>query len=201
MKNISRSKYAIVNFEKIITSIHNGANIDSSSEYVEKTEGIPYILVKSITKEGINFENLKYIKKSLKKNTDVIKNTVDESNIVITRAGNAGIASNIPPDLVGGIASGFLLNIKVKKDINPYYIVSFLNSDYGQVQMERISSGSILKSIRSSDLKKIKIILPEKKIQKLIGNKLKKAVYASSSIRSYIGNADDDIDNLCLDQV
>ena len=197
LKKISKSKYEIINFEKIISSIHNGANISDASEYVKRTEGIPYILVKSITKEGINFENLKYIKKSLRTNTDVIKNTVNESNIVITRSGNAGIASNIPPDLVGGVASGFLINIKVKKNINPYYIVSFLNSKYGQMQLERISSGSILKSIRSSDLKKIKIILPERRIQKLIGDKLKKAVYASSSIRSYIRNADDDIYNLC----
>jgi len=185
-----------VDFEKIITSVHNGANIDDASEYVERTEGIPYLLVKSITKEGINFENLKYIKKTPGSNNDVIKNTVNEDNIVITRSGNAGIASNIPPDLVGGIASGFLINVKVKKDVNPYYIVSFLNSDYGQMQLERISSGSILKSIRSSDLKKVKIILPEKKIQKLIGDKLKKAVHASASIRSYIRDANNDIDNL-----
>ena len=33
------------------------------------------------------------------------------------------------------------------------------------MQLERISSGSILKSIRSSDLKKIRIILPSKEIQ------------------------------------
>ena len=197
LKKINKSKHEIVNFEQVIKSIHNGSNIDSSSEYVEKEEGMPYILVKSITKEGINFENLKYIKKSLKTNKDVVKNIVDESNIIITRAGNAGIASNIPPDLVGGVASGFLVNVKLKKGINPYYVVSFLNSKYGQMQLERISSGSILKSIRSSDLKQIKIILPKKHIQQLIGNQLKKAVYASSSIRNHIKKADDDIYKLC----
>ena len=196
LKEINKSKYKIVDLETIITSIHNGANIDDSSEYVEKKEGIPYILVKSITKEGINFENLKYIKKSLRKNKDLIKNTVNKDNILITRSGNAGIAANIPPDLIGGIASGFLINMKLKKGVNPYYVVSFLNSNYGQMQLERISSGSILKSIRSSDLKKVKVILPEKNIQKLIGDKLKKAVYASSSIRSYIRDADNDIYNL-----
>ncbi len=197
LKEINKSKYKIEDLETIIISIHNGANIDDSSEYVEKKEGIPYILVKSVTKEGINFENLKYIKKSLRKNKDVIKNTVNEDNIIITRSGNAGIAANIPPDLIGGVASGFLINMKVKKNINPYYIVSFLNSKYGQMQLERISSGSILKSIRSSDLKKIKIILPDKSIQKLIGDKSKKAVYASSSIRNCIKNADNEICKLC----
>lgn len=196
LERIDKSKYSVADFGDIIASVHNGANIDDASIYVEKEQGIPYILVRSITKEGINFENLKYIKKSLESDRDVMKNTVNENSIVMTRAGNSGIASNIPPDLIGGIASGFLINIKIKKNINPYYVVSFLNSEYGQMQLERISSGSILKSIRSSDLKKIKIVLPPIDIQKTIGDKLKKAVYDSASVRKYIREAGNHIAEL-----
>ncbi|MBI5002131.1 N-6 DNA methylase [Candidatus Woesearchaeota archaeon] len=196
LERVEKSKHPVVDFGDIILSVHNGANIEDSSIYVEKKQGIPYILVKSITKEGINFENLKYIKKSLITNKDVIKNTVEENNIVMTRAGNAGIAANIPPDLIGGVASGFLINIKIKKGIDPYYIVSFLNSEYGQMQLERISSGSILQSIRSSDLKKIKIILPSQEIQKVIGKKLKEATYAAASARKKIEEANIDITKL-----
>jgi restriction endonuclease S subunit len=117
----------------------------------------------------------------------------------MTRAGNAGIAANIPPDLVGGVASGFLINIKVRKDVDPYYIVTFLNSDFGQMQLERISSGSILQSIRSSDLKKVRIILPEdKEIQKSIGVKLKEAVYSAASARAKMQDATNDISSLVL---
>jgi len=196
IEKIENSKHEIVEFGDIISTVHNGANIEDASIYVEKKQGIPYILVKSITKEGINFENLKHIKKSLITNRDVIKNTVDENSIVMTRAGNAGIASNIPPDLIGGVASGFLINIKLKKGIDPYYIVSFLNSEYGQMQLERISSGSILQSIRSTDLKKIKILLPTKEIQKEIGKKLKEAVYAAASARQKIEEASDAVTKL-----
>jgi restriction endonuclease S subunit len=115
----------------------------------------------------------------------------------MTRAGNSGISANIPPDLVGGVASGFLINIKIREDINPYYIVAFLNSDYGQLQLERISSGSILKSIRSSDLKKVRVILPPKDIQKSIGDKLKDASFDSSSMRKSIEEADVAVSELC----
>jgi restriction endonuclease S subunit len=165
---------------------------------VQKEDGgIPYILVKSITKEGINFENLKYIKKALESNRDVIKNKVNENTIVMTRAGNSGIIANIPPDLVGGVASGFLINIKIREDVNHYYIVSFLSSEFGQLQLERISNGSILKSIRSSDLKKVKVILPPKDVQKTIGDKLKNASYNSSSMRKSIEEADVAVSELC----
>lgn len=194
--NISKSKYPVVDFGQIISSVHNGANIEDSSIYVSKEEGIPYILVKSITKEGINFENLKFIKKSLETNKDVMKNMVTEKSIVMTRAGNSGIAANIPPDLIGGVASGFLINIKIKKDVNPYYIVAYLNSDYGQMQLERISSGSILKSIRSSDLKQVKIILPPEEVQNKIGVKIKDSVVAAAKIRELLNDAESDIKKL-----
>lgn len=194
---LEKSKYPIVTLGSLIKTVHNGANIDDSSIYVEENEGIPYILVKSITKEGINFENLKHIRKDLITNRDVLKNRVSEETIVMTRAGNAGISSNIPPDLVNGIASGFLINIHADlKKVNQYYLVAFLNSSFGQLQLERISSGSILQSIRSSDLKKIMIILPPMEIQNKIGAEIKSAVYAKAETRKKLNNANNEISKL-----
>jgi restriction endonuclease S subunit len=139
---------------------------------------------------------LKYIKKTLATNRDVQKNTVDERSIVMTRAGNAGISANIPSDLIGAVASGFLINIRLKNEVDPYYVVSFLNSEFGQMQLERVTTGSILQSIRSSDLKKIRIILPPKNVQKQIGDKLKEAVEAAAFARSKIREADGKIQKL-----
>ena len=197
LTKLKNSKYKTVELREIIKTVHNGANIDDASIYVEKEDGIPYILVKSITKEGINFENLKHIRKDLITNRDVDKNLVSEETIVMTRAGNSGISANIPPDLVNGVASGFLINIHVNlKKVNQYYLVAFLNSEYGQLQLERISSGSILQSIRSSDLKKVMVILPPLEIQNKIGDKIKEAVYSKTETRKKLDTANNDIINL-----
>ena len=197
LNKLKKGKHPIVPLESLIKTVHNGANIDDASIYVEQGEGIPYILVKTITKEGINFENLKHIRKDLATNKDVVKNTVTEETIVMTRAGNSGISANIPPDLVNGVASGFLINIHVDlKKVNQYYLVSFLNSEFGQLQLERISSGSILQSIRSSDLKQVMVVLPPMEMQNKIGDKIKKAVYAKAETRAKIKDADKDIENL-----
>ena len=61
------------------------------------------------------------------------------------------------------------------------------------MQLERISSGSILQSIRSSDLRKVKIILPPSEIQNIIGDKIKQAVYAAASIRKNLEEVDNEI--------
>ena len=194
---IRKSPYKIVTLGDLVKRVHNGANIDDASIYVEKESGIPYILVKSITKEGINFENLKHIRKNLLLSKEVRKNIVSQDTIVMTRAGNAGISANIPPDLVNGIASGFLINIHVDlKKVNQYYLVAYLNSQYGQLQLERISSGSILQSIRSSDLKKVEAILPPIEIQNQIGEKIKQSVYAQAEVRKKLKEAKIGINNL-----
>ena len=66
LNEINKSQYPVVLLDSLIQSTHNGANIEDSSMYVsEGRGGLPYILVKSVTKEDINFENLKYIKKDL----------------------------------------------------------------------------------------------------------------------------------------
>ena len=197
IEEIKKSKHIVVKLGDIIKTVHNGANIDDASIYVEKDEGIPYILVKSITKEGINFENLKHIRKDLLNDKEVIKNIVTEETILMTRAGNSGISTNIPPDLKNGVASGFLINIHVDlTKVNQYYLVAYLNSDYGQLQLERISSGSILQSIRSSDLKNVDIILPPIEIQNKIGNKVKQAGYSQAEIRKNIEDAKNGINGL-----
>jgi restriction endonuclease S subunit len=64
------------------------------------------------------------------------------------------------------------------------------------MQLERITTGSILQSIRSSDLKKVKIILPPKNVQEQIGAKIKEAVVAAALARQNIRDADADIQNL-----
>ena len=64
------------------------------------------------------------------------------------------------------------------------------------MQLERISSGSILESIRSSELKKIKFLLPPIAIQKSIGKKLKDAVYAAATARQKIEDANNDVTKL-----
>ncbi|MEM9685623.1 MAG: hypothetical protein AAF934_01705, partial [Bacteroidota bacterium] len=70
-----------------------------------------------------------------------------------------------------------------------YYLVAYLNSRYGQLQLERISSGSILQSIRSNDLKKVDVILPPVEIQDGIGYKIKEAVYSQAEVRKNIDEA------------
>ena len=197
IEEINTSNHKVVKLWEIINTVHNGANIDDASIYVEKEDGIPYVLVKSITEEGINFENLKYIRKDLINDKEVIKNRVKEETILMTRAGNSGISANIPPDLKNGIASGFLINIHVDlTKVNQYYLVAFLNSKYGQLQLERVSSGSILQSIRSSDLKNVNVLLPPIEIQKEIGNKIKKAIYLQAEVRKNIKNAKEGIREL-----
>ncbi len=200
VKQIQDSGFPIVSLESIIEGIRNGANIEDSSIYVEKEHGIPYIMVKAITKEGINFENLKYIRDDLIAKTAVKNSLVSEGHVLITRSGNAGIAANIPPDLVGGVASGFLITIAIDTSkVNQYYLVAYLNSAVGQLQLERVAAGSILENITQEELKTVQILLPPREIQERIGNRVRESVYASAGIRKQMDETENAISGLIYD--
>jgi hypothetical protein len=162
-----------------VTDYISGIEINATPEEIEAVQVFSRQLVEDIGRftraDLIPTHNLKAIFKS-------IRNHLAANTIGATR---------------DEVLAQQLINIKIKKEIDPYYIVSFLNSEYGQMQLERVSSGSILQSIRSSDLKKIKIILPPIEVQKTIGKKLKDAVYAATQARIKIAEADNEIFNLC----
>ncbi|MCY3935634.1 MAG: restriction endonuclease subunit S [Chloroflexi bacterium] len=158
---------------------------------------MPYIMVKAITKEGINFENLKYIRNDLIGNTAVKNSLVSEEHVLITRSGNAGIAANIPPDLAGGVASGFLIKVAIDPSkVNQYYLVAYLNSAIGQLQLERVAAGSILENITQDELKTVQILLPPREIQEHIGKRVRESVYASAEIRKQMDETENAISRL-----
>lgn len=165
LKRIKDSPYDKLSLGEIKTKISSGANV-SNTDYTDSKNGIPYILVKSITEEGVNCAELKYIKPEIiAKAKSAVVHTGD---ILINRTGNAGIATVVPSDLNNAVACGFVFRIEVKKDYDPYYIATFLNTELGSKQTLRLAMGSILEHITKTDLETIQILMLPDDVRKQI---------------------------------
>jgi len=173
LEEINKSKFEVKNLGELKQKISTGANVGAKN-YTEPEKGYPYILVKNITDEGINCADLKYIdEESYHANKNAI---VKKEDIVINRCGNAGIADVVPEDLDGALACGFVFKVSLRKEYNPYYVVAFLNSRLGRMQMNRVALGTVLDHITKSELEKIKIVIPPKEIMEKISNIMKKSL-------------------------
>jgi restriction endonuclease S subunit len=77
---------------------------------------------------------------------------------VITRTGTTSVACPIPEELDNVAISEHLILVRLKKKINPVYLSLFINSIFGQEQLEHRVYGSVQKQIGLETVKEMKII-------------------------------------------
>jgi type I restriction enzyme M protein len=158
VRRIRKSTMAKKTLGDIALVLRTGANVDNL-DYVAAEDGVPYILVKNVLREGIVFSNLKHIKKATA--ADFGPAIAEENDIIINRCGDTGIAAIVPKDLAGAVVCGFCFRLKVRSGYNPNYIAAFLNSKLGSLQLKRLAIGSILEHITKDDLKTVEIVFPK----------------------------------------
>jgi len=138
----------------LVSNIING---DEIREYVND-DGLPYLRVSDIKEFFIDLSSVVYISKDskIKQNIKLI-----EGDILLSRSGSLGIAAVVTPDLANSVISSHLMRIPVKS-INPYFLVTFLNSKFGKSQIIQRNNGAVVPEINHPSLKTVLVpILPE----------------------------------------
>jgi len=135
-----------------------------SEEYHE--EGRLFIRVSTLSKNGINLTEEKYLSEKLYQELKKDYNP-EVGEILLTKDATPGIAYVIK-EPVEGIMSGGILRLKLKENIDVEYLTLCLNSIVGQMQAERDSGGSVIAHWKPEQIKKLLIpILPKPTQQKI----------------------------------
>jgi restriction endonuclease S subunit len=122
--------------------------------YTAEKEGYPCLSVQNVKTYGLYLEEMKYITKTVA--DQATKARVND--LVVTRTGTTSIACPIPSELDNVAISEDLILVRLKKQINPVYLSVFLNSVFGQEQLEHRVYGSVQKHIGLETIRGIKII-------------------------------------------
>ncbi len=190
LQRVNMSRHPQMSLGGMAARLCTGANV-SNADYTDRDSGMPYILVKNITEEGINCADLKYVK--TESVTVAMNAKVHAGEIVINRTGNAGIAAVVPEDLEGAVACGFVFRLSVKKEYDAHYVAAFLNSELGIKQTRRLALGSVLEHITKADLESVRVILPSEEVQRKIAKKVKEATKMRAASRRLLDEAQKDI--------
>lgn len=92
------------------------------------------------------------------KNVEII-----EGDILLTNAGLTGAILQIPYNFKGAIGR----NLTSIRYDNPYYLLAYLFSIYGQEQISKnLDEGTIFSSLNVKGIKKMKVLIPSSKIIK-----------------------------------
>lgn len=113
---------------------------------------------------------------------------VNENDLLITVVGTLGkvaIAQKKDTKSIFSCKSTILRT----QNINPYYLLAYLNSSVGKLFSLRGTRGAIQEGLNLFDLKEIKVFLPNKEFQVLIEKILKKAFLKSENAYEYFRQA------------
>ena len=147
----------------IVNVIMNGVEFRTYS-----LSGKPYLRVSDIKEIFMDLSDVKYIPENIEfsKNTELLG-----GDVLTSRSGTLGISAIAPK--AGSIISSHLIRISPKKEINSYYLVVFLNSRYGRLQILQKNNGAVVPEINQPSLKSLKIPIPSQSFQQKIEKMVK----------------------------
>jgi restriction endonuclease S subunit len=149
-----------------------------NSDYKDK--GIPLLRVVNLNNDFTNDDNLVFIDQNLSNNLK--RYQVFPNDIVVSQRGTIAMFSLVSEDYEKYNISANLISVLKSNNINFLYLVAFLNSKFGNIQLIRKVSGQVQMKITTDDIKEIKVFLPSEEEQSEIAeivfnsqNKLKKS--------------------------
>ncbi|TOB86517.1 hypothetical protein CGJ95_22115 [Vibrio parahaemolyticus] len=107
--------------------------------------------------------------------SDHVKSRVYPGDLVLGIAGSVGVVGRVPKNIDFGNINGSSARISTGEDYRSAYLLSYLQSKYGQSAMLRFGVGSVQKHLNLEDLPKVVVLCPAELAQKYIGEKVRQA--------------------------
>lgn len=149
----SNSLFSIDEFSKYIENITDGEH--SGQKFVN--EGVLFLKNSSIKDFDISINDGFYI--SREKHNTLKRSALQENDVLFTTIGHLGSAAIVPKNFGEANMNQNFVKIKVK-EIDPYYLVAYLNSKFVKLQIDSLLTGNIQSILTYPKIKAIKIILP-----------------------------------------
>lgn len=180
MRNkLMRGQYKLVKLDELCDILVG--SLISSNDYSAK--GTPYIRIQDIDDNTVNLSKVKRIEDS-----EIIKKGVKckEGDILFSVQGTIGKIGIVQKDASNSLISRHLVIIRPKKDIDPYFIIATMNSNFIITQIKNLITGSYIKYLSPSKIKDLLIPLPPKEKIKNIMKEIRTLNYKSEEINHKI---------------
>lgn len=142
----------------------------------ESAEGVPILKVRNVTGQGIDTET-EYAPDNETTRTQCARAMVESGDILLTSTGEGTIGRvEIYPYDEPAIADGHITICRLNLGVNLQYVVEFLRSEQGQIQMLRYVSGSTGQTELLIDhVRSLQIPMPDPDVQREIVKEMDEA--------------------------
>jgi len=182
----NKSKCDIKSLDELDAKITSGSYIDT---YTSQSKGVPYIRVGNIKPFSICEDsfNLVYVS-----NNVPTKIKVKKEDIILGRTqatvDKLAVASIVSDENEGHVISQHISKIRIDS-ISPYFLVAYLNSIFYKAQTALATHGDTRVELTHSQLKKVRVFLPQQKDVDSIVAKTKEIIKLNSLSLAIINKA------------
>lgn len=143
---------------EVAEKISVGIATSSSKHFVSLSSGVPFIKNQDIKNGVIDTKNL-----------EAISNEFDNANknkrlktgdILTVRTGYPGLCAVLPGSLNNAQSFTTLITRIKSKEVNPFFVSTYINSDSGKRQMNGMQAGGAQQNINANTLKNFAIYYP-----------------------------------------
>lgn len=177
-KAIKKGKFELVKIGDTLKYYKKGVEVGSDA-YID--EGIPFIRVSDIDDYKISYE-----KTDKKISTQLYNQLMDynpkKDELLYSKDGSIGFCVVVNEDKKA-IISGGILRLKVKENVNNFYVKSILCNKFFKILFDRESIGSIIKHLTPEVFISFKIPLPPLSIQNKIAEEVKRRMQKAEQLQ------------------
>jgi restriction endonuclease S subunit len=173
LNQLKNGLYPLKSLGELCSRIFAGPFGSNRTVDMYQDSGIPYIRVKDVLPEGIAEEGLTYI--SEEKHKDIGSSRVAPGDVLMTIAGRLGTAAVFPEHLQEGNITGHIVGLEFPKAVNPHYIVTFINSHFGEFQVTRWGHRTTRPELNLGEIRQILVSLPPRDVQDRIAQVMQDA--------------------------
>ena len=189
LNKLRSSNLKILELRDIADKISDGPFGSQLKVEEYKEQGFPVYRVKNIIDTQILDDDIVYI--DAKKQQQLKRSEVLPGDVLITKAGRIGSAAVVPSKFGNGNITSHLVLVRLKKTINNYYLVAYLECKYGKVITGRESYKSTRPELTKNEIGNVIIPIPSPEIQKYIGDKVRKAEELREEAKRLIKEAEE----------
>ncbi|MGE5389788.1 MAG: restriction endonuclease subunit S [Deltaproteobacteria bacterium] len=145
-----------------------------AADYLQRGEGYPMLRVQNIGQGYIEWDGVIGVQSYIYHQQKSVQ--AESQDVILTRVGTIGRVA-VVPEWVDKVVMGqnqTRLTVNTEK-IDQHFLSAFLMTSNGQLQMERLAYGGVQASLTNEHISKILLPLPNIKVQRVIGNKMRKA--------------------------
>jgi hypothetical protein len=163
---LERSPYPVVRLRDVLPAGTTGASLGFGVP-AEASEGIPIITARDITGYRVtdSLEDVRYL--TPQEHEKLAGTQLARGDLVVNLLMRPGVASVYDGNGQANIGAR-LVRLRLSDQVDPYYLVEYLNSELGVSLLKMASTGSVQPMLTTQALLELPVILPPLAIQRHI---------------------------------